>query len=41
MRKVLFALSNSGVEYAQGMNYILLYIFIFCLESLGIDETTF
>lgn len=37
MRKILYALSNSGVEYTQGMNYILLYIIIFCLESLGLD----
>lgn len=41
MRKILYALSNSGVEYTQGMNYILLYIIIFCLESLGLKESTF
>ena len=38
LRKILFALSNSGVEYSQGMNYILLSVIIFCLESLGIGK---
>lgn len=41
MRKILYALSNSGVEYTQGMNYILLYVIIFCLESIGLREDTF
>jgi len=38
LRKMLYASSNSGIEYTQGMNYILLNIIIFSLESLGINE---
>lgn len=38
MRKILLALSNSGVEYSQGMNYILVNVIIYCLESIGIGE---
>lgn len=38
LRKLLFASSNSGIEYSQGMNYILLNIIIYCLQSLGVDE---
>lgn len=38
LRKMLYASSNSGIEYTQGMNYILLNIIIFSLESIGICE---
>lgn len=38
LRKLLYASSNSGIEYTQGMNYILLNIIIFSLEAVGINE---
>ena len=38
LRKMLYASSNSGIEYTQGMNYILLNIMIFGLESIGINS---
>jgi hypothetical protein len=38
LRKVLFALSNSGIEYSQGMNYILLNVIIYVLDSLGVKD---
>jgi hypothetical protein len=38
LRKLLYASSNSGIEYTQGMNYILLNIMIFSLESIGISQ---
>ena len=41
LRKMLFASSNSGIEYSQGMNYILLNIIIYCLQSLGVTEANF
>ena len=36
---MLYASSNSGIEYTQGMNYILLNILIFSLESIGVKES--
>ena len=36
---MLYASSNSGIEYTQGMNYILLNIIIFGLESIGVNES--
>ena len=41
LRKMLFASSHSGIEYSQGMNYILLNIIIYCLQSLGVTEANF
>lgn len=41
LRKLLFALSNSGVEYTQGMNYILLNIILCCLDSMGLTAESF
>lgn len=38
LKKILYALSNSGIEYSQGMNYILLNIIIYCLDSIGIKN---
>jgi hypothetical protein len=41
LRKLLYASSNSGIEYSQGMNYILLNIIIYCLQALGVDAANF
>jgi len=38
LKKILVTLSNSGIEYSQGMNYILLNLMIYSLESIGIKN---
>lgn len=41
LRKLLYALSNSGVEYSQGMNFISLHVMVFALESMGVTPDAF